>query len=264
MFKGKYIIQAEPEAALCKLAANLLLDFVCSKKPNLLSSFVIPPAKILHEGDIFESLRFERTWFVHTTDAATLAELLHADKLGKIRFRVNLKTLGNDKSQAYITTIFCRANNLTHFRTSASAMVVQGEADCLPLNNDWLIAINNWLTGKDQDAIANDFVPFMESLTMPLFTDSFSGFVPPDDWKPQPPLPPVYLHNEKAIDFPFVKLHDRTIRTAEFNPVAGVIEIVFTDSTRLLVKPESFSNIALATRTIPVEEPPKQFDPFSL
>lgn len=264
MFKGKYIIQAEPEAALCKLAANLLLDFVCSKKPNLLYSFVIPPAKVLHEEDVFASLRFERTWFVHTTDATTLAELLHTDKLGKIRFRVNLKTLGHDKSQAYITSIFCRADNLTHYRTSTSARVVQEDQDCLPLNNEWLIAINNWLTGKDQAAIADDFVPFMESLTIPLFTDSFSGFVPPEDWKPQPPLPPVYLHNEKVVDFPFVKLHDRTIRTADFNPVTGVIEIVFADSMRLLVKPEAFSNIALATRAVPVEAPPKQFDPFSL
>ena len=171
-----------------------------------------------------------------------------------------MKNLAGDRSKAYITSIFCRADHL--YRSAAK--VVRDTSECLPINNEWLIAANNWLTGKTANEIASDFVPFLQSLTQPLFSSSYSGFVPPADWKPQPPPPPVYLAQGQPTNFPYVQLQGRVINTSEFNPATGVLALIFADNTRLLVKLDTFSPVSLATRPILEEVAPKQFDPFSL
>jgi hypothetical protein len=74
----------------------------------------------------------------------------------------------------------------------------------------------------------------------------------------------VYLVKSLPAEFPHAQLNGRTIQTTEYNTASGILEIVFSDTTRLLVKPETFSHIALATKKVAEESQPKQYDPFQL
>lgn len=272
MFKANEILSVEAaHVEAVQLVHSLLMDHILAKHPALIKDALPPGYNYSDHYHRFRPLTGSVCYRIHTTPTYAWA-----DALGEVSLSLTTRTIKGHPHLGYVASGTLKVERFLNARTAEAFSIVEQDTK-LPLNPDWLINVNEFITTNlDVTALSAFELAFkahLASLTMPVLLPTFKPFVMPDAWKPVYSKPVLDTIAETCIaHFPMEKLNDRTIAKAGYSADHSRLILFFTDDTQMVIPISESKNVLyrkssptpFGSSTPAVPPPVQEFDPFAL